>query len=634
MSGICGICDQDRASRLEGISAMLAGVAARGEERFAQVDSGLATLGVASRWDFQQVASIPGVKIAADLELFNAGEIAALLGLQEEDFKRSSIAERVAELYQRKGPDFVKHLDGVFSIAIWDENAQRLVLAIDRLGVNSLYWHQSPQHFLFSTRVGGIRAMLNGAAKINPPAMMQYLLYSAVPAPLSIYKNVEKLRPGHLLIWKNGRVTHHAYWDLEFPEERGMDESYWANEVRETMRSATFRQVRECPPGRTGAYLSGGTDSSSVVAFLSECQPPAKSFSIFFSEDRYNEISYARIAAKRFGALHSELCLEPKHALEALPLLTGYYDEPFANSSAIGGYFCARFARENGVDTLLAGDGGDELFAGNERYAMDKRFALYHNIPSFFRSWLIEPASNLLSLESSRFSLPRRYIRRARIPNPRRIFSYGFFLSTPPQDVFAPGFLETAPPAHWMDVAEGHFQTSKHRTELNRLLYLDVKMTLADNDLRKVLGTAELAGVRARFPLLDYRLAELSGRIPARLKLKGFRKRYIFKEAMKGILPEEIIHKKKHGFGVPVALWFLHEPRLRALVEDVLSDSRTRQRGYFQPAFYDRIIQLHRTEDAKNYGELLWYLLVLELWHREHLERSPAGKDSRYAVCL
>ena len=200
--------------------------------------------------------------------------------------------------------------------------------------------------------------------------------------------------------------------------------------------------------------------------------------------------------------------------------------------------------------------------------------------------------------------------------------SYQLLLSTPPQEMFEPGLLESAPPETWLNIAEEHFRSAAADDDLNRLLYLDVKMTLADNDLRKVLGTAEMAGVRARFPLLDFKLAELSGRVPAALKLRGFEKRFIFKEAMKDILPHSVLYKKKHGFGVPVALWFLQDPRLESLVSDVLTDSRTRQRGYFRPAFLDQLLQLHRGKDAHFYGEILWYLVALELWHRQHLERS------------
>jgi asparagine synthase (glutamine-hydrolysing) len=274
------------------------------------------------------------------------------------------------------------------------------------------------------------------------------------------------------------------------------------------------------------------------------------------------------------------------------------------------------------VTTLLAGDGGDELFAGNERYATDKRFALYQHVPAWLRKGVIEPIAALLPQNESRLSLPRRYVRRANVPLPRRIFSYHLLLSTPPEEMFEQGLLDSAPPETWLNVAEKHFRSAVAESDLNRLLYLDVKMTLADNDLRKVLGTAEMAGVRARFPLLDYRLAELSGRVPAALKMRGFEKRFIFKEAMKEILPHDVLYKKKHGFGVPVALWFLQDPRLETLVSDVLTDSRTRQRGYFRPAFLDHLLQLHRGQDAHFYGEILWYLVALELWHRQHLERS------------
>ena len=202
------------------------------------------------------------------------------------------------------------------------------------------------------------------------------------------------------------------------------------------------------------------------------------------------------------------------------------------------------------------------------------------------------------------------------------MLSYNFFASENPEVVFAPGFLAETPPATWMEIANGHFNSAQATSELNRLLYLDVKLILADNDLRKVTGTAELCGVRVRYPLLDYRLAELSARIPAQLKLNGFQKRFIFKKAMQDILPREVLYKKKHGFGVPLGRWLLEDRQLNELVQDVLRDTRTRQRGYFQPAFYDRILHLHREENSGLYGEVVWYLLALELWHRQHFDAT------------
>ena len=208
------------------------------------------------------------------------------------------------------------------------------------------------------------------------------------------------------------------------------------------MRSAVHRHLDGCEPLKTGCYLSGGTDSSSVVAFTSEKQRPAQSFSIAFDEAGFSEIEFARTAAARFATRHYEKVLNPQDAAAALDKLVDFYDEPFANSSAIGSYYCALLARENGVDTLLAGDGGDELFGGNSRYADDKRFALYGSIPAWLRHCLIEPSMRLLPEDAGKLSLPRKYVRRANIPNPRRILSYGFFLNVPAQDVFEDEFLQ------------------------------------------------------------------------------------------------------------------------------------------------------------------------------------------------
>ncbi len=620
MSGICGICESGFEMAPSRLGSMLSALALPDESPRDSVGGISAALGVTRRWPFQQVGAIPGARIACDADLLNEKEWTDRLTQQGLEVSQMSLAERLAWLYALEGPEFVKHLRGVFAIAVWDEKTQRLVLAIDRLGVKGLYWSQENNRVLFASRAGAICAARHEPPQVNPAAVMQFLLFSVVPAPLAIYHGMEKLRPGYLLIWENGRVRQQQYWDLEYAETETHDERYWAREVREGMRAAVHRHLEGCQGDNTGAYLSGGTDSSSVAAFMSERFSPAHTFSISFEETPYNEIGYARITANRFGTRHHEYCVSAQDALEAIPKITQYYDEPFANSSAIGALYCAQMARENGVETLLAGDGGDELFAGNERYAGDKRFALYHSLPAWLRRGALEPAAELLPANGSRLSLLGRYVRRARIPNPRRLYSYGVFLNTPPGEAFDADFLAQAPPESWMEIAEAHFRAPRTSSELNRQLYLDVKLVLADNDLRKVAGTAELAGVRARFPLLDHELAELSGRIPTRLKLKGFQKRYIFKRAMEGILPDEVLHKKKHGFGVPLGLWLLQDARLNSLMRDVLCDARTRQRGYFRPKFLDQLLNERHHEHAGFYGEVVWYLVALELWHREHLE--------------
>jgi asparagine synthase (glutamine-hydrolysing) len=629
MSGICGIHQPGADVSPASIEAMLAALAMPGESAREITAGRSAALGVARRWDFQQLGSEEGLRIAVDADLINLKELFAQIGEPipaSATGANASLPHVIARLYRKEGPAFVARLHGAFAVAIWDERAQRLILAIDRLGIKSLYWSRERDRFLFAARARGVIAAQSRTNEVNPAAVMQFLLFSVVPAPLTSYEGIEKLRPGHLLIVDNGDIRHESYWDLNYNEVSG-SEAHWAEEVREGIRAAVFRHLEGLRAESTGAYLSGGTDSSSVTAFLSEKFNPARTFSIFFSESRYDEIGYARTTAELFHTQHNELCLNPSDAIEAIPKITDYYDEPFANSSAIGSYLCAKMAREKGVETLLAGDGGDELFAGNERYATDKRFQIYHRIPAFLRRGLIEPLANLLPDNESKLSLPRRYIRRANIPNPSRIFSYGLFQSLPAQEIFTNDFLAEVPSNSWMNVINAHFHRTKATSELNRLMYLDLKLILADNDLRKVSGTAELAGVNVRYPLLDDQLAELSSRIPSSLKLKGNEKRYIFKQAMKPILPRKILYKTKHGFGVPLALWFLQEPKLNTLMQDVLHDPRTRQRGYFRPEFIDKLGELHRTGHAAYYGEVIWYLVALELWHRQHLEspREVAG---------
>ena len=452
---------------------------------------------------------------------------------------------------------------------------------------------------------------------VNPAAVVQYLIFSTVPAPLSIFRGIQRLRPGHFLEFKAGQHREHRYWDMGYQETSGRTERYWATEVRDRIRHAVHRHLDGCTANKTGAYLSGGTDSSSVVAFIDERQHPVNTFSIYFADPRYSEIGFARTTATQFKTRHFERVLSADDALKVIPKIAEYYDEPFANSSAIGGYHCALLAREHGVDVLLGGDGGDELFAGNERYATDKVFQLYQCIPVWLRRWLLEPAVRLLPETDRIIGLPRRYIRRASIPNPARIFSYSFFLSNDAVEIFEPAFLEQVPRDEWLSIAEDHFRTPA-ASELNRFLYMDVKMTLTDNDIPKVSGTAELAGVKARYPLLDHRLAEFSGSIPTRLKLKGFEKRYIFKKAMQGILSDTVLFKKKHGFGVPLSSWLLQDKKMNSLMKDVLCDRGTCQRGIFRPKFLETLVDLHRREHTAFYGEIVWYLLVLEMWRRKN----------------
>ena len=604
------------------LEPMLAGLFVGAECASTVISGRSIAVGVSPRFSGQTVGTVAHIRIAIDSDLVDVQAAVKRLAGEGLNPSEMSLAEQIGWLYLIRGLEFVEDLRGAFVIALWDDKNQRLILVSDRMGLKTIYWTREGDALLFASRAGAVRAAKAGSSDVNCPAILQYLLFSVVPAPLSAYKDIERLEPGRLLIFENGHPKQSQYWDAVYEEIEDQKESYWSERVREGTRTAVHGHIDGCESDSTGAFLSGGTDSSSVVAFLSERFKPTNTFSIAFAEGRYNEIDFARTTANKFQTRHFEKFLTSSDAADAIMQIAQYYDEPFANSSAIGSYFCARMAKENGVSTLLAGDGGDELFGGNERYASDKRFALYQSIPGWLRKRILEPATRMLPEGDGLLSLPRKYIRRASIPNPRRIFSYGLFLSLDPKEVFEPDFLEQVAPANWLDLIQSHFDKARAKSELNRLLYLDLKLILSDNDVRKVSGTAELSGVQVRYPLMDHDLVKLAGRIPSYLKLRRFEKRYIFKQAMREILPHKVLYKKKHGFGVPLAVWLLQNPRLQSLIQDTLGDARTRQRGYFRPEFYDRLARLHREGDLAYYGEIVWYLVALELWHRQHKEKE------------
>jgi len=275
------------------------------------------------------------------------------------------------------------------------------------------------------------------------------------------------------------------------------------------------------------------------------------------------------------------------------------------------------------VKTLLAGDGGDELFGGNERYRTDKIFHLYQSAPWLLRKGLVEPAL-ALAPELGPLGRAKRYVRRSNMPAVERFFSYSFLCAHPPHEVFEADFLADLAGYAILDTPARYYREAPARDHLDRLLYVDVKITLGDSDLPKVTRMAEMAGIQTRFPFLDRSVAEFSGSIPASLKVKGFDKRYLFKRAFRNLLPEEVLRKKKHGFGIPVAYWLKSDARLRDFSRDTLFSSRALGRGYFRRAFLEELIRLHEADDTTYYGDTLWSFLVLELWHRQFVDQ-PVG---------
>jgi asparagine synthase (glutamine-hydrolysing) len=312
-------------------------------------------------------------------------------------------------------------------------------------------------------------------------------------------------------------------------------------------------------------------------------------------------------------------------ALDALPALVAFYGEPFGNNSVLGTYFCARLARECGVRRLLAGDGGDEIFGGNERYRTDRIFARYGEIPAIVRRGVLEPV--LLSLPSGGDTVlgkAQRYVRRANIPNPARFYSYEFFFARDGRTLLDPSFLAGVAANAPHDVIERHYRAASAGSELNRLLYLDLKLTIADNDLYKVVRSAELAEIGVRFPFLDPGLVQFTGELPASYKVRDLELRYLFKRAFGSLLAPETLRKTKHGFGVPTSEWMRTPGPFRDFANDVLRSRSARERGYFRPRAIEELSKRHQGDVTPYYGDLLWSVLMLELWHRQHADVAGA----------
>jgi asparagine synthase (glutamine-hydrolysing) len=538
------------------------------------------------------------------------------------DVVSASSLEAIAALYRTYGADACAHLPDQFCVAIYDATAERLLIATDRFATRVIYYAEDGDILWFSSALAWLPRELRG--RLDEQALLEYLLYSVVPHSRTPYTRVCKLAPGHVLSADRSAVRTRAYWDMTYPEERnGRSTTEWAQLLRGEIESAVRRVVSGVSGNSVGAFLSGGTDSSTVAGMMSLITgEPAKTFSIGYAEDQYDELSYARAAASWFGLDAHEHLLTAAEAFAALPAIVGYYEEPFGNASALATYSCAQQARARGLQVLLAGDGGDELFAGNERYRTNEIFALYQRLPQVLRR-LANPVFGILPDQLPGFGHARRYVRRSNVPNPRRFFSYNLVLTEPLPQLLAADFLASIDPAQLLACAEAHFHRLPATTsELNRLLYVDLKLAIADNDVRKVSGMAELAGIEVRYPFLDAGLAEFSGRIPTPLKVHGLQKRYLFKQALADFLPPVILNKPKHGFGVPIALWMKADRQWSELTADVLHDRRTRERGYLQPAVIDSLWTQHQSAQSAYYGDLLWPVLMLELWHREHVDHA------------
>ena len=510
-------------------------------------------------------------------------------------------------------------LSGAFALCVVDERAGEALLATDRMGTYPLLYQEASEALVFASSADALRRHPLTPAGIDPQGLYNYVYFHMIPGPGSVYRQQLRLEPGSCLHYRRGRSTVHTYWRIRFEEQAALPFAELKEEFRRVLRSSV--QQAAAAPGAVGAFLSGGTDSSTLAGILCEVGgKPAQTYSIGFAADGYDEMEYARLAARHFGTAHHEYYVTADDVVDAIPRMAQVCDQPFGNASAVPAYYCARQARADGITRMIGGDGGDELFGGNERYAKQHVFALYQRVPSLLRTALLEPAVRHFP-GGGQLKLVRKarsYIEQASVPMPARLETYNLLGRYGPQQVFSADFLAGADCGAPLRSLEHTYRQSGADSLINRMLALDLKVTLADNDLPKVAKACELAGVTAAFPFLNEAMVDFSTRLTPRQKLKGRQLRYFFKEALRDFLPERIISKQKHGFGLPFGVWLQQHRPLQHLAGDSLQSLKGRH--IVRAEFIDQLLNQHLREHAGYHGTMVWVLMMLEQWFQQREE--------------
>ena len=521
------------------------------------------------------------------------------------------LAYSIGCAYAQEDVGFLRKLSGGFALSLIDITKRITIIAIDKLGIGSLFFSSAQEQFLFSSNARSILCHPNIKGDISSQSVFDYLYFHMVPSPRSIFSEMEKLLPGEYVKYEHGKITRQFYWQPRYNESNIVDIHSLEQEFMEILESTVRRAASDA---FTGAFLSGGTDSSTISGMLGKIRKtPINTYSIGFDVKGFDETEYARIAARHFKTIPHEYYLTPQDVVDAVPIIANAYDEPFGNASAIPAYYCAKLAKDDGMTALLAGDGGDEIFAGNVRYAKQKVFELYLQIPKILRDSIIEPTAMNFPFGDNLWPIHkiRSYINQANILLPDRLESYNYLNRIPLKNIFEEDFLIGININEPSDFLGKTYNEAPTISTLNKMLYLDLKFTLADNDLRKVNRMCDLANIKVKYPLLDEELVAFSANLPISLKINNYRLRFFFKKALKNFLPKEILNKQKHGFGLPFGLWMNGNQPLNDLAfKSIISLSK---RGIVKQSFISSIQNDHK-KNPGYYGVMIWVMMMLEQW--------------------
>jgi asparagine synthase (glutamine-hydrolysing) len=634
---MCGICGQ---FNLTGhpvepatLRAMMAAIRHRGPDDEGHVvrgPAGLSHLRLSiidlSEAGHQPMTSRDGQKwIVFNGEIYNYIELKRELEQLGETFRSSSDTEVLLRLYERFGPACLEKLQGMFAFAVWDEPRQTLFLARDRVGIKPLYYYLDDRRIVFASEIKAILQCADVSRQVNVESLITYFTFGHSVAPDTMYSRIHKLLPGHYMVCTAGGTHLTQYWDLSQNPSSQLGQSEATVEVRRILeRAVTSHMVSDVP---VGAFLSGGIDSSAVVAFMSQSsRQPIKTFAIGFDiGGYYNELDDARLIARHFRTDHYEKIVTQLDVRALIEKLVYHYDEPFADAANLPTFILSDFARQQ-VKVVLSGEGGDEVFGGYRRYCAQTASCYFHFLPVFMRGQFL----NKIVPETPRFRRVRKVLETLSIQE--EAVRYGTWLALFTEEAKAEMFDQTLRgtlqkfDSYWS--YREYYNRLPSEDRINRILYTDLKGWLADTYLEKLDKAAMAVGLEGRVPFLDHRLIEYVFGLPGTWKVRRLTTKWLLKKALGGVLPDRTLYKPKHGFAVPVDEWF--RGQLKNFLRDVLFDSDPRRSAYFRPAQVDKIFQQH-IRGERNFGMQLWALLNFELWHRLFMRAGnqlvPAASD-------
>lgn len=549
-------------------------------------------------------------------EVYNYLEIRAELENKGHTFETGSDTEVVLKAYIEYGVDCLKFFNGMFAIAIWDGNKQELFLARDRLGVKPLYYFQNDDEFIFASETKAILAGLDKKPALNLQLIDSYMSFGYIPGENTLHKGIKRLMPGHYAVFKDNQLQVTQYWDLTFSnnEDKGFD--YYVKESKKLLDSAIDLRLRSDVP--LGIFLSGGIDSSAVVGLLAErVEEPLKTFSIGYDFGKgFDETPYAQIIADKFKTDHHEIKITPAQFKAFIPEYISLMDEPVTEAAAISLFFVSKLAKEK-VTVALSGEGSDEIFAGYDLYQYMNVLDKYHSVVGQTGSKFFAGIANKTFGKSHKIS---KYLTMATLPIEKRYKGMSTYPDHEKEALYKPEFkaeIEQSAQVTSRDYTKSLFDKTKKEDALSKMLYFDTKTWLVDDLLIKADRMSMAASLELRVPFLDYRLVEFAATIPSHHKIKKGEGKYPLKKMMEGILPNDIIYRKKMGFPTPLKLMFQNE--LRSYAENLLLSDETKLHQFFKKARIEQLIQEHNN-DKYDHHKTLWQLVVLEEWLRKNTD--------------